>query len=55
MQEFADLHEGGVHAPAYTRFGTSLLIAMRPWEPKVFQELRRKADTRFFGCNSPQT
>ncbi len=29
-------------------FGTSLLIAMRPWEVEVFRELRRAADTRRF-------
>lgn len=48
LQEFTELHEGGVHAPEYTRFGTSLLIAMRPWEPKVFQALRREPDKRSF-------
>lgn len=51
ITEFAELHEGGIHAPAYTRFGTSLFIAMRPWEPMVFQALRHKPDTRFFGFN----
>jgi len=51
LQEFTELHEGGVHTPEYTRFGTSLLIAMRPWEPKVFQVLRREPDNRSFRLN----
>lgn len=48
MQEFTDLHEENSHAPEHTRFGTSLLMAMRPWEPQVFQSLRRKPDNRSF-------
>jgi len=27
--------------PLDERFGCSLLMAIRPWEPKVFEELRR--------------
>ena len=51
LAEFKELHESSVHAPAYTRFGTSLLIAMRPWEPLVFQSLRRHPDKRPFDSN----
>jgi hypothetical protein len=51
LQEFTELHEGGVHTPEYTRFGTSLLIAMRPWEPMVFQALRHQPDKRPFRLN----
>ncbi len=31
------------------RFGTSLMMAIRPWEINVFQELRRNPDQRVFG------
>jgi hypothetical protein len=31
------------------RFGTSLLMAIRPWEIQVFQDLRRDEDRRVFG------
>lgn len=51
LQEFTELHEDGLHTPEYTRFGTSLLIAMRPWEPTVFQALRRDPDKRSFRLN----
>jgi hypothetical protein len=34
--------------PLEQRFGTSLMVAIRPWEIQVFQELRRVADTREF-------
>lgn len=30
------------------RHGTSIMIAMRPWEIKLFAELRRKPDTKSF-------
>lgn len=31
------------------RFGTSLMMAIRPWEIQVFEELRRVPDKRVFG------
>ena len=34
--------------PSNQSFGTSLLIAMRPWEVKVFKDLRRIEDKREF-------
>ncbi len=34
--------------PSEQCFGTSLLIAMRPWELKVFEELRRAQNTKVF-------
>lgn len=49
LQEFADLHDDGLASPASSRYGTSLLIAMRPWEPEVFKSFRRKPDDRAFG------
>ncbi len=35
--------------PLDQRFGTSLMMAIRPWEINVFQELRRAEDERVFG------
>jgi len=34
--------------PAEQCFGTSLMIAMRPWEVRVFRDLRRRDDDRSF-------
>ena len=34
--------------PPEQKFGTSLLLAMRPWDVKVFRELRREAATKVF-------
>jgi len=34
--------------PSEQCFGTSLLIAMRPWEVQVFEELRRKQSAKVF-------
>lgn len=41
MQELAELHAEGVAAPGDARYGTALLIALRPWEPDVFAAMRR--------------
>jgi hypothetical protein len=35
--------------PLEQRFGTSLMMAIRPWEINVFEALRRAQDTRVFG------
>ncbi len=35
--------------PLEQRFGTSLLVAIRPWQIKAFEVLRRKPDDRVFG------
>lgn len=43
-----ELHEMDAHLPKEQRFGSSLLVALRPWEPEQFQSLRREADTRKF-------
>jgi DNA-binding Xre family transcriptional regulator len=48
MEELAQLHEECVAAPEEARFGTSFLLAMRPWEPAVFESLRRAPDARTF-------
>ncbi len=53
MQHLAnDMSELAVESqalPLEQRFGTSLMMAMRPWEIAAFQELRRTKDERVFG------
>ena len=46
--EFNTLHREDEHISLEQRYGTSLVLAMRPWEPKVFEEVRRKANTKVF-------
>lgn len=46
--EFADLHAADASLPLSERFGTSLLLALRPWELAAFEALRRKPDERQF-------
>ena len=41
--EFADLHRESVRAPFAERSSVCLLLAQRPWEPRIFAALRRKA------------
>jgi len=48
LQEFAEFHKDCVMAPADERYGTSLLLAMRPWELAAFESLRRRPDARPF-------
>jgi transcriptional regulator with XRE-family HTH domain len=40
--EFAELHQQDVDLPLAERFGTSLLLALRPWSPDSFLRLRRR-------------
>lgn len=40
--EFADLHRADRSLPLAERHGTSALLAIRAWEPKVFRALRRE-------------
>lgn len=47
--EFNMLHREDEHLPLAQRFGTSLVLAMRPWELKVFEEIRRKPNDKKFG------
>jgi hypothetical protein len=39
--EFADMHRADLRLPKPKRHGTSLLLAIRPWEPRAFRALRR--------------
>ena len=48
-KEMYDMNLESEALPLEQRFGTSLMMAIRPWEIQVFQELRREADTRVFG------
>ena len=40
--EFADLHAADRALPLSERHGASMLLAIRPWEPRAFRALRRK-------------
>ena len=53
LQEFSELHRDCVDAPVEERFGTSLLVAMRPWELAAFDALRRAPDARVFLTQKP--
>ena len=48
-KEMYDLNIESEALPLEQRFGTSLLMAIRPWEIQVFQDLRRDEDRRVFG------
>ena len=43
-REFNELFKESDSNSSDARFGTSMLIAMRPWEVKVFKDLRRHKD-----------
>lgn len=46
--EFAELHNQDAELPLQERFGTSLLVALRPWAPASFKALLRKPGERKF-------
>lgn len=47
-QEFNQLHRADEGLPLAHRFGTSLVLAMRPWEVGVFAQLRRTPNAKRF-------
>ena len=47
-EEMNDMNLASESLPLEQRFGTSLMIAIRPWEINVFQDLRRSRDRRVF-------
>ena len=47
-QEMNDMNIESESLPLEQRYGTSLMMAIRPWEISVFEELRRSQDTRAF-------
>ena len=48
-KEMHDMNIDSESLPLDQRFGTSLMMAIRPWEIQVFKELRRANDKRVFG------
>ncbi len=48
-KEMYDMNLESEALPLEQRFGTSLMMAIRPWEMQVFKELRREEDRRVFG------
>ena len=48
-QEMHDMNIDAEALPLEQRFGTSLMLAIRPWEVQAFKDLRRSKDTRLFG------
>jgi|SRR4051812_2303065 len=46
--EFSESHRQDLELPLEQRFGTSLLIALRPWAPEGFKKLQRKPGSRRF-------
>jgi len=48
-KEMNEMNAESESLPLDERFGTSLMMAMRPWEIKVFEDLRRIEDKRVFG------
>jgi transcriptional regulator with XRE-family HTH domain len=45
---FSELHAEDAGLPLEDRFGSSLLIAFRPWEFSYFRELRRESERKVF-------
>lgn len=54
VQEFSDLHTESTEAAEPERFGTSLLLAFRAWEPPIFARLRREPDARRYPGVAPE-
>jgi DNA-binding Xre family transcriptional regulator len=48
VQDFNHYHAEDESLPVNERFGTSLVLAMRPWEIGIFAELRREEDSKIF-------
>lgn len=48
-REMGEMTQDAENLPLEQRFGTSLMMAMRPWEIEAFEKLRRQADERDFG------
>jgi len=48
LAEFNELHQEDTDLPLEQRFGTSLMVALRPWEFSYFREMRRNPDAKVF-------
>jgi transcriptional regulator with XRE-family HTH domain len=46
--EFSELHRQDLDLPLEHRFGTTLLLAVRPWTPESFKKLARAPEARSF-------
>jgi transcriptional regulator with XRE-family HTH domain len=47
-EDIKDLRDESDSLPLDERFGCSLIMAIRPWEPKVFEEMRRAPNEKKF-------
>jgi transcriptional regulator with XRE-family HTH domain len=45
---FSELHNQDIGLPLAERFGTSLLVALRPWAPLIFRKLQREPAQKKF-------
>ena len=48
VAQFNELHDEDAGLPLEERFGSSLLVAIRPWEFSYFRELRRDSKEKVF-------
>ena len=48
VEQFKELHDEDAGLPLDERFGSSLLVALRPWELEHFRKLRRSAEEKVF-------
>jgi transcriptional regulator with XRE-family HTH domain len=46
--EFTELHNQDAGLPLDERFGTSLLVAMRPWIPEMFRKMQKRSAQKVF-------
>lgn len=46
VAEFSELHQEDIGLPLAERFGSSILIALRPWEFDYFRALRKNPDEK---------
>lgn len=46
--DFSELHQDCLSSPVEQCYGTSVLLALRSWEPAVFESLRRAPDARVY-------
>jgi hypothetical protein len=48
QRHFRDQLEANFFGSRFERFGTSLLIAMRPWVPEMFRKMQRRPAQKVF-------
>ena len=47
-QEFRHAHQEDLNEPLHNRYGTSMVMAMRPWELDVFRKMRRPGKEKVY-------